>query len=82
MSMYILLEHSSYCSDTTGSLLFYSKDEGTDLNLDDSGISLLFSLLDLIWNCIIFLQLARWPWFIKGIWSWLYSSGGSKDLLA
>ena len=58
--MYILLEHSSYCSDTTGSLsssycsdttgslLFYSKDEGTDHNLDDSGISLLFSLLDLI----------------------------------
>ena len=43
----------------------------------------LLSLLELIWNCIIFLQPPKWlkghnePWFVKGIWSWLYSSGGS-----
>ena len=48
----------------------------------------LFFLLELIWNCIIFLQLPRWlnshnkPWFSKDIWPWLYSSGVSKELWA
>ena len=30
--MYNLIEYSSNCSETTGSLWFYSKDEGTDFN--------------------------------------------------
>ena len=34
MSMYNLLEYSSNYSDTTGSLWFYSKDEGTNFNAD------------------------------------------------
>ena len=32
--MYNLIEYSSNYSDSTGSLWFYSKDEGTDFNAD------------------------------------------------
>ena len=37
MSMYNLLEYSSNCSNTTGSLWFYSEDEATnfDANIKD-----------------------------------------------
>ena len=34
MSMHNLIEHSSNHSETTGSLWFYSKDEGTNFNAD------------------------------------------------
>ena len=34
MSMHNLIEHSSNDSETTGSLWFYSKDEGTNFNAD------------------------------------------------
>ena len=34
MLMYSLLDYSSSCSDTTGSLWFYSKDESTTFNAD------------------------------------------------
>ena len=34
MLMYSLLDYSSSCSDTTGSLWFYSKDESTTFNGD------------------------------------------------
>ena len=41
----------------------------------------LFPLLELIWNCIIFLLLFCCCYFCC-IWSWFYSSGGSKKLWA
>ena len=34
MPVYNLTEYSSNCSETTGSLWFYSKDEATDFNAD------------------------------------------------
>ena len=34
MLMYNLIEYSSKCSDTTGSLWFYAKDEATNFNVD------------------------------------------------
>ena len=34
MPMYNLIEYSSNCSETTGSLQFYSKDEATSFNAD------------------------------------------------
>ena len=34
MPMYNLLEYRSNCSDTTGNLLFHSKDEGANFNID------------------------------------------------
>ena len=37
MSMYNLLEYSSNCSDTTGSLWFYSKDEAVNFTANIVG---------------------------------------------
>ena len=58
-------------------------------NIDDSGISLPVFLsnanLKLHNICVTPKMVKKGhnePWFIKGIWSWLYSSGGSKELWA
>ena len=42
--MYNLIEYSSKCSDTTGSLWFYAKDEATNFNVDIGNKNNLFTI--------------------------------------
>ena len=68
----------------------FAENFSKNFNLVYLGISLyLLSLLEIIWSCIVFLQLPSWlrgsrilsrSSFIKGFSAWLYFNGGSEEL--
>ena len=64
----------------------FPKNFSKNYNLDDSGISSLsFSSRTNLKLYNIFVTQDGWKrdnesWFIKGIWSWMYFRGGSKEL--
>ena len=75
----LYLLYSMVLSSASDKAKLFAKNFSRNYNLDDSSLYL-FSFLELNWNCQSGYICHNKPWFVKGIWSWLYSIGGSKEL--
>ena len=69
-----LLKGREMLSSASDKAILFVENFSENSNLDDSGISLPF------FPSRTKLKGHNEPWFVKGIWSLLYSSGGSKEL--
>ena len=59
--MFPLFKDQEVLSSASGKAKLFAKNFSKNSNLDSTEVSLyLISLLELIWNCIIFLYLRRW----------------------
>ena len=78
-----LFKCSEVLSSASDKAKFFAKNFSKNSNLDDSGICLpIFPETSYFCNSQDGWKGHNESWFIKGIWSWLYSRVGSKELWA